>query len=466
MMTLRRFAWCLMASAVFCWSSCALLRAADKEETKPAGDKPAEKTVDQKSDEYYELMKLFVDTFEQIERNYVKDVDRKQLMQAAIRGMVQQLDPYSNYISPEELKRFNQEVEQEFGGVGIQVQIDPKTRRLMVMTPLPDTPAYKAGVKSGDLIMEIEGKSTEGITLEEAVKLLQGKPGTDVTIGVQRTAQDKTEPIKITRAIIQVATVLGDTRKADDSWNFIVDADNKIGYVRLTHFGRRSADELQEAMEQLKNEGLKGLILDLRFNPGGLLSQATRIADLFLESGKIVSVTGRNTESRTWNAEKEGTFSGFPMVVLINRFSASASEIVSAALQDHKRALIVGERSWGKGSVQNVIELDSGNSALKLTTAQYLRPSGRNIHKFPGAKEGEEWGVSPDKDQLIEFSNQDLTAYLEYRRQRDVISKDGSPKSEFQDRQLTAALDYLRKELSSEKKPDEKKPDEKKESGN
>lgn len=455
---------CSITAMLLTFASMATRLRADDKPAKPVAEK-ADKaateatTVDPKSDEYFELMKLFVDTFEQIERNYVKDVDRKVLMQAAIRGMVQQLDPYSNYISPDELKRFNQEVEQEFGGVGIQVQLDQKTKRLMVMTPLPGTPAYKAGVKSGDLIMEVDGKSTEGITLEDAVKLLQGKAGTDVSIGVQHTGSEKIDTLKITRAIIQVATVLGDTHKADDSWNFILDADSKIAYIRLTHFGRRSFDELQETLELLTNEGMKGLILDLRFNPGGLLGQATKIADQFLESGAIVSVKGRNTENRVWTAEKEGTFSGFPMAVLINRFSASASEIVSAALQDHKRALIIGERSWGKGSVQNVIELDGGSSALKLTTAQYLRPSGRNIHKFPGAKDDEEWGVSPEKENIVEFTGKEMQDYLEYRRQRDIISKDGPPKSDFVDRQLNAAVTYLKTQLSSEKKSEEKKAD-------
>jgi hypothetical protein len=229
---MRRLSWMLLGSLLlglsFSWVG------------SHADDPPKEKTAEQKAadakrDEDYELMRLFADTFEQIERNYVKDVDRRQLIQAAIRGMVTQLDPYSNYISPEELKRFNQEVEQEFGGIGIQVQMDPKSRRLMVMTPLPGTPAYKAGIKSGDLIMEVEGKSSEGITLEEAVKTLQGKPGTEVTLGVQHAGSDKIDQLKITRALIQVATVLGDTHKPDDSWNFIVDAESKIGYIRLTH---------------------------------------------------------------------------------------------------------------------------------------------------------------------------------------------------------------------------------------
>jgi carboxyl-terminal processing protease len=451
---MRRLSWLLLNSLLFGLAfSFGLTQADDPPKDKAAEQKAADDKAkaDAKRDEDYELMRLFADTFEQIERNYVKDVDRRQLIQAAIRGMVTQLDPYSNYISPEELKRFNQEVEQEFGGIGIQVQMDPRSRRLMVMTPLPGTPAYKAGIKSGDLIMEIEGKSSEGISLEEAVKSLQGKPGTDVTIGVQHVGSDKTEPVKLTRALIQVSTVLGDTHKPDDSWNFFLDGDSKIAYIRLTHFGRRSADELQEVLDSLKEEGLKGLVLDLRFNPGGLLGQATKIADLFLESGTIVSVKGRNTDNRVWTAEKDGTFYGFPMAILVNRFSASASEIVSAALQDHKRAIIVGERSWGKGSVQNVIELEGGNSALKLTTAQYLRPSGRNIHKFPGAKDDEEWGVGPDKDHKIEMTQREMQDYLEYRRQRDIIGG-STPKSEFADRQLNDAVAYLKAQLADEKK--------------
>ncbi len=413
---------------------------------------------EKKSDEYFELMKVFVDTFEQVDRNYVKDVDRRKLMEAAIRGMIAELDQYSNYISPEDLARFNQQVEQQFGGIGIQVQVDPKSKRLMVMSPLPGTPAYKAGIRAGDLIMEVEGNSTEGITLSQAVTLLKGKAGDAVKIGVKHSDSNKTEQVTLVRAIIQVATVLGDTYNADSSWNFMLDDKKKIGFIRLTHFSRRSADELAEALKTLTKQGMKALILDLRFNPGGLLSQATKISDLFIESGKIVSTQGRNSPDRVWTAKKEGTFSGFPIAILVNRYSASASEIVSACLQDHKRAIIVGERTWGKGSVQNVIELEGGHSALKLTTASYHRPSGKNIHRFPKSKDSDIWGVVPDKDYAVQFSTQDMRDYLDYRRQRDVLSKDGPPKSDFKDRQLDKALDYLVKALDGKTadKPDEK----------
>ncbi len=427
--------------------------------------------ADKDDDEYYELMKKFVDTFEQIERNYVKKVDRKELLEAAIRGMVSKLDQYSNYISQEDLSRFTQEVEQEFGGIGIQVQIDPATRRLLVMTPLPGTPAYKAGVRAGDLIMDVEGKSTEGITLMQAVRLLKGKPGEPVTIGVKHDDSEAIEKIEIVRALIKVATVLGDTYNPDNSWNFMADPENKIGFIRLTHFSRRSNKELRAAIEQLRSQGMKGLILDLRTNPGGLLSQAVAIADMFITSGKIVSTEGKNSPVRVMSAKKSGTYKDFPLVVLVNRYSASASEIVSACLQDHKRAVIVGERSWGKGSVQNVIQLEGGNSALKLTTASYHRPSGKNIHRFPGAKESDEWGVTPDDGYRVRFSRDEMREYLDYRRKRDVLKDEKPPETDYKDRQFAKAHEYLLEKLAKgddkaaekkEDKPKAAKPEKKK----
>lgn len=410
---------------------------------------------DEKDADYYQLMKMFVDTFEQIDRNYVTDVDRRKLMEAAIQGMLKDLDPYSSFIPPEELARFNQSVDQEFGGIGIQVQVDPESNRLTVITPLPGTPAYKAGVRAGDIIMEIEGKPTDGYTIDDAVKALKGKPGEEVSIGVRHLGENQTETLTMERAIIKMDTILGYQRvEGQDTWNFMLDDEQKIGYIRMSHFSRRTADELLKAMEDLENDGMKALVLDLRFNPGGLLSQATQIADFFLEEGRIVSTKGRNTPERVWDAHKPGTFKDFPMVVLINRFSASASEILSAALQDHKRALVVGERSWGKGSVQNVIELDNGASALKLTTATYHRPSGKNIHRNDESEKTGEWGVMPDV--VVKFSNEEIKKYLDDRRDRDIIREEGTSESEFKDRQLTRALKYLKNKL--EGKDDEQPP--------
>ena len=399
-------------------------------------------------DEYYDLFREFVDTFEQIDRNYVNEVDRKELMRAAIEGMVTKLDPYSSYIPPTDLADFTQGIEQEFGGIGIQVQIDSESRRLTVMTPLPGTPAYKAGVRSGDVVMEINGESTEGFTIEDAVKRLKGPAGDEVSIGVLHKGEEKVETVKLVREVIQVATVLGDRYGEGDAWDFMIDDANKIAYVRLTHFGRRTAEELRETLDKLRGEGLKGLVLDMRFNPGGLLSQAVEVCDLFLESGTIVSTKGRNVPERSYDARKDGVAAegDFPIAVLVNRYSASASEIVGACLQDHHRAAVVGERTWGKGSVQNVIDLGGGSSALKLTTASYLRPSGQKIHRFPKDTEKDEWGVHPDPSLEIKFSDDELRNYLLDRRNRDVIG--ASQERMFEDRQLQAALKLLREKIA------------------
>ena len=235
-------------------------------------DETEPKTAERQSqkDDDYALMKVFVDTFDQVQRNYVKDVDRRELLQAAIEGMMSKLDPYSSYISPDEMARFSEAVDQEFGGIGIQVHKDEPSDRLTVMSPLPGTPAYRAGIRAGDIIMDINGKSTKGITIDMAVKLLKGKPGAEVKIGVRHVGEGKIEHVSVVRDIIHVATVLGDHYKPDGSWDYMLDKQNKIGYVRLTHFSRHSAIELEKAINELMEQGMKGLILDMRFDPGGL----------------------------------------------------------------------------------------------------------------------------------------------------------------------------------------------------
>jgi carboxyl-terminal processing protease len=237
----------------------------------------------------------------------------------------------------------------------------------------------------------------------------------------------------------------------------MLDEDRKIGYVRLTSFSRETTADLKKALENLKQREMRGLILDLRFNPGGLLTAAIEASDFFLGEGRIVSTEGRNTPKRTWDAVKPGTFEGFPLVVLVNRYSASASEIVAACLQDHNRAIVVGERTWGKGSVQNVIELEGGKTALKLTTASYQRPNGHNIHRFPDAKETDEWGVKPNDGYELKLSDEELGKLMEIRRSRDILK----PKPEegqsaagdsaeliAADKQLQKAVEHLSAELA------------------
>jgi len=400
----------------------------------PARAEPA-KQAKPSQDEEYELQRILVDTLDQVQRNYVREVSRRKLIEAAIKGMLSELDPYSSYIGPDEMDRFRTSVESEFGGIGIQVTVEDG--QLKVLSPLVGTPAYRAGLTAGDRIVEIEGTSAGEITLDEAVRRLKGKAGTQVTLTVVHPGKTAREKITLTREMIHIDTVLGDRRKPDDRWDFMLDRQRGIGYIRLSAFSRETADELDRALKEMKQEKLRGLILDLRFNPGGLLSSAIQVSDLFVSRGRIVSTAGRNSPERVWEARKEGTYDGFPMALLVNRYSASASEIVAACLQDHKRAVVIGERTWGKGSVQNVIPLDDPpgrseaaaskgltgpRSALKLTTAGYRRPNGKNIDKPPGAKEDDAWGVMPDPGFEVKLSPQELASLVENRRQRDIVA--------------------------------------------
>ncbi len=291
-----------------------------------------------------------------------------------------------------------------------------------MLSPLVGTPAYRAGIQAGDRIVKIEGEPTKGVDIEEAIRRLKGEAGTTVSFTVVHELENKEETVTLKREIIHVDTVLGDRRKPNDEWDFVLDPDKRIGYIRLTAFSRDTASDLKKALDELIAGNIKGLILDLRFNPGGLLTSAVEISDIFLPAGKIVSTKGRTTPEKGWEAKKEGTYEGFPMVVLVNRYSASASEIVAAALQDHKRALVIGERTWGKGSVQNVIELEAGKSALKLTTASYQRPNGHNIHRFPEDDENDEWGVKPNDGYEIKLSERELGQLVQYRRKRDILA--------------------------------------------
>jgi carboxyl-terminal processing protease len=392
-------------------------------EAKPSEDRSPEDIAElKKHDEYYEMFRLFADTLDQVERNYVLEVDRRELLDAAIVGVMGKLDPYSSYIPPEELTGFRSSIDSEFGGIGIQITLD--AGQLKVLSPIVGSPAYRNGLQAGDKIFKIDDQQTKGLTLDTAVKLLKGRAGTKVRLSIQHPHQKEAQDIEVSREMIQVETVLGDQRKPDDSWNFMFDADQKIGYMRVSAFSRETAQELRAAVEQVGEENMSGLILDLRFNPGGLLSSAIEISDMFLDEGMIVSTEGRNTKRREWKAKPENTFSKVPLVVLVNRYSASASEILAACLQDHKRATIIGERTWGKGSVQNIIELEGGKSALKLTTAAYQRPSGKAIHRFPNAKD---WGVSPDAEFNLPLTDDEAGALLRYRRQRDIVIPRSAP---------------------------------------
>ena len=412
-----------------------------------ADSKVAELGVPAKLDdeEYFELLKLFADTLDQVERNYVEQVSRRELLEAAIQGVLAKLDQYSDYISPDEFDRFRTGVENEFGGIGIRVgMIDGQ---LTVITPLYGTPAYRAGVRKDDTILRIEDASTESMALEEAIRRMKGPIGSELKIRVKHN-DGVEEQFTMSRELVQLETVVGDRRQPDDQWQFLYDAEKKIGYIRIKSFSGQTAEELKQAMQQLDQQEIKALILDLRFNPGGMLTSAIEVSDTFLTDGKkIVSTSGRNVPDRSWSASEEGTFTGFKMAVLVNRYSASASEIVSAALQDHARAKVIGERTWGKGSVQNIIELEGGRSALKLTTASYMRPSGKNIDRLADATDEDDWGVRPDDGFAHRMSTDELRRLVQYHAECELLYP---PKAEarngrepYVDRHIQLALDYF-----------------------
>ena len=328
----------------------------------------------QNSDKLFKKIDLFGEVLEKIQNEYVEEIDQAETMDAAINGILQSLDPYSAYMNPEIFAESMTDTSGKFGGLGIEVTMESGV--VKVITPIDDTPASKAGVKSGDYIVRINGEQVQGKTLMEAVNLMRGPIGSSIEITIRRKSLKKAKIIKIIREVIEVKSV---------DYKLVK---NNIGYLRLKTFNENSSSQLKKAILKIeKNKKLVGYIFDLRNNPGGLLSQAIKISDFFLEYGEIVSTKGRkNRENRKFFAKKGDKINGKPLIVLINNGSASASEIVAGALQDHKRAILLGETTFGKGSVQSIIALKNGG-AIRLTVSKYYLPSGKSISEV---------GVIPD----------------------------------------------------------------------
>ena len=398
-----------------------------------------DKTAIDRTREDFELMRLLAEAYEQIDVSYVKEVDRRELVESAIQGMATHLDPYSTYIAPKNVREFDKYIDQEFGGIGIQV--NGVGGKLEIVNTLPGSPAFHAGLKAGDEIVEVDGKTTKGLTQAALTERLTGPPGRSVELGIVRAGSTATGLVPVMREIIQIPTVVGHHRNIDHSWNFMLDDTHKIGYLRITHFSKNTADDLRHTMDALVEAGVKSLIMDVRSNPGGLLSAAIEISDMFIESGTIVSVKGRTVPERAWQAKRGMKYSNLPIAVLVNRYSASASEILSAALQDNNRAVIVGERTFGKGSVQTVLRLESGRSLLKLTTASYFRPSGVNIHRAEGMKPEEDWGVKPDEGHEHIMSKDEWRNWLTAREAVDFEKP--VPDVALEDLQLADATAWL-----------------------
>jgi carboxyl-terminal processing protease len=385
----------------------------------------------------YKQLNLFGDVFERVRSDYVEKPDDGKLVESAINGMLQGLDPHSSYMDPKSFKDMQIQTRGEFGGLGIEVTMEDGL--VKVVAPIDDTPAHKAGVMAGDIITHLDDEPVQGLTLNQAVEKMRGPKNTKIRLKIMRKGQDKPTEVTIVRDIIRVRSVRSRVESDD------------VAYIRLTQFNEQTTEGLKKAITdmtaQIGNEKLKGYVLDLRNNPGGLLDQAISVSDAFLEKGEIVSTRGRNAEeTQRFNARAGDLTKGKPVIVLINGGSASASEIVAGALQDHKRAAVLGTRSFGKGSVQTVIPLGSGNGALRLTTARYFTPSGTSIQ----AK-----GIKPDIEVLQDVPEElkartdtkgeaSLRGHLKAEGDEQTGSQSYIPPDPKDDKALKMAVDLLR----------------------
>jgi carboxyl-terminal processing protease len=406
-----------------------------------------------------------------IHHRYVEHIVPRELYENAMKGMAEGLDPYSAYIKPSEYRKLMEELEQQFGGIGVAVELNPDTKRLTVMVPLVNTPAARAGLKAGDIILKIEGRDTLRMSLKDTVDLIQGKPGTSVSLTVLHVGEKEPVELTIERAIIQVESVYGEKRQSDGTWSYTVPENPRITYVRILTFGEKTVEELSKV---LQDRTVDALLIDLRDDAGGLFTAAIGVCEMFVSQGEIVSTRGRDGQvlRRYYASGNTLLDPQVPIAVLVNHYSASASEIVAACLQDHGRAKIVGQRTWGKGTVQNIFSIEAGQAALKLTTAGYWRPSGKNIHRLRGASEDADWGVQPDPGFAVVLTDDEANQVRKLRHQREngrdaassgpanggkpVGAPDAAPNGPpspvakpQDDPQLRKAIEYLESQLKS-----------------
>jgi len=387
------------------------------------------------SKEIYEYLKTFSDVIDLVKKNYVEEVKDKDIIYAAIRGMLESLDPHSSFLTPEMYKDMQTETKGEFGGIGIEITI--KDGFPTVITPIEDTPAFKAGLKTGDNIIKIDGKITKNMSLIDVVKLIRGQKGKPVVLTIMREGFTTPKDFTIIRDVIVAKSV---------KFRML---DNEFGYIRITQFQEKTTKDLDNALLELvkmnKDKPLKGLVLDLRNDPGGLLEQAVEVSDKFLKEGLIVYIEGRKKDDKmSFHAEKKKNDYDGPLVVLVNEGSASASEIVAGALQDHRRAIIIGQKTFGKGSVQTILPLGDG-SALKLTTARYFTPKGRSIQAE---------GITPDilvdnnmvkvKEKGMPLKEKDLERHIEVDKNKKKPEDDEKKIIDENDLQLSMAVQILK----------------------
>lgn len=384
-----------------------------------------------------------------IETNYIDSIDAQSLSHAAIEGVVAKLDPFSEFIPPQRYQEFNSMIEQKFGGIGVQIEGPPSVPRLTVVAPIPKTPAFKSGMQAGDVILEIDKKPTMGLSAQEATKLMRGRVGETVELLVQRMDSSERVYLNIQRADIEVDSVYGDRIRADATWEYFLEEDPRVAYIRIVLFGERTQAEFSAALKEIAGSA-QGLVIDLRFNPGGILPAAVELCDMLVDSGVIVRTQGRR---EIFNSDYQATPGveldiSIPIIVLINQESASASEIMAGCLQDLGRAKIAGSRSYGKGTVQQVFEIESDRTALKFTTARFLRPSFKNIHRTEKMTDQDEWGIHPAPELALQLDDVQQI-YLNRRwylrgDPRLMARIDRAPEPEFAaDPQLKMAVEYL-----------------------
>lgn len=420
------------------------------------------RSPEQDREEFLALYGMFAEAVAQVELNYARPVDRRALFESALQGMLKDLDPYSRYIEPERFARYQAEIRAQRDGVGLELGL--RDEQIVVRGIVPGSPSAEQGVSIGWQLKKINGEAIEAGDLAASEAQLEQSMeagsvsltfATDSSSSAEATQTVLLEATKIRQPTILPAVGLSLRQQADPTnaeWaqKSVVSEEPKIGQLTITTFGTATASDLETACRQLIAAGSEGLILDLRFNAGGLLQSAVDVADLFLESGKILSTQGRTSKPREWRAEAKGTLPDIPLVVLINGYSASASEVVAACLQDHGRATLVGSRTWGKGSVQNVVELEGGKSGLKLTTALYQRPSGTNIHRFASATEEDAWGVTPelaDQVPLNDSQRQELLAARRLLLRGDSDAAAIDRQGRLKDPQQQRAIEVLEQQL-------------------
>ena len=400
-----------------------------------------------------QMPQLLDEILRHIERNYIQEVDRGELMETALRAIVGKLDARGGilrtndmeFLGASEVKRMNESIDQEVVGVGVVLKANDG--EVIVQRPLPGSSAFEGGLRSGDRIVTIDGFTLPPNDLADAIRLLRGAVGSQVTIGLKHAGSEDLQELTLVRNVIRLPSVTGNRRRPDNTWDFMLDDQNKVGYVRLSQFGNQSAQEMQSALEDLQARGLRGLVFDLRNNPGGTLDGAVAVADLFVERGRIVTVKGRAGET-PYDAHPDGTFAAFPVALLVNRNTASAAEIVAACLQDHQRAVVIGERTFGQGIVRSLFPLKGGVGAVKLPIAAYYRPSGRSVNRYPDSKDSDDWGITPDAGYVVMLTDIELKQYEQDRAARDSWG-DETRKTQFQDRQLQKALEYLQAQLAN-----------------